>query len=82
MTRRKLTVLILAGALVVAGISLVLLEKNETSGPQSPAAKAQDGDAVRPAEAAPAQIEQVPQRSTDVYMPPQTPAVGASPPPN
>jgi hypothetical protein len=80
MTRRKLTALIVAGALAVAGVSMVLFKRSEMAAAQTPATTPQDGDAKRPAgPSSPAQIEQVPRYSQDVFMPPPSNATGASP---
>lgn len=78
MTRRKLTALIVAVALAVAGVGL-LLNRKDTGASQTPAATTQDAE--RPADTSPSQIEQVPQRSQDVFMPPPSSATGMSPPP-
>lgn len=79
MTRRKLTALIVAGALAAAGISVVILKSNQTGASQTPAATAKDGDAERPADAAPTQIEQAPRYTQDVFVPPPSNATGAAP---
>jgi hypothetical protein len=81
MTRTKLTAWIVAGALAAAGVGIVLFKKNEAPSAATPAATTQDGSADRSANTAPAQIEQVPQRSQDAFMPPPSSATGSSLPP-
>lgn len=78
MTRPKLIAWIVAGALAVAGIGIVLLKKNETVAP--PAVTKQDANADRSVDTSPAQIEQAPRQSQEVFMPPPSDASGRSPP--
>ena len=80
MTRLKLTALLITCALAAAGVGIVLLKRNETPAPVTPAAAA-EVDAERPGDNSPAQIEHIPQQSQDVFTPPPTHAVGMSPRP-
>lgn len=79
MTRPRLIAWIVAGALAIAGVGIVLFKKNETPAP--PAAATQDPNADRSVDTAPAQIEQAPRQTQEVFMPPPSNASGMSPPP-
>lgn len=82
MTRRKLTTWIVAATLVgVAVVGIAVLRRNETAATQPPAASARGANNEQSADSTPAQIEQAPQRSPDVFMPPESNATGSSPPP-
>jgi hypothetical protein len=77
MTRRKLTTLIVAGVFAAALLSMAFLKRNEPAA--EPAATTQD--AKRPTDTTPAQIQEVPRSTQDVFTPPPTDATGSSPAP-
>jgi hypothetical protein len=79
MTRRKLTTLIVAGVLIAALLSVVLLKRSGLAAPDTPATAEQD--AMRPADTTPAQTQEAPQSTQGVFMPPLTEATGSSPAP-
>ena len=79
MTRRKLTTLIVAGVFGAALLGVTFLKSGEPATPQDPAATTLD--ARRPADATPAQIQEAPQSTQDVFVPPLTDATGSSPAP-
>ena len=82
MTRRKLTTLIVAGALSVAVLGVAFIKSNESAAPPVPTAEQSQG-AQRPKDVAPAQIEQAPRRREDVFVPPPSDVTGTAtlPPP-
>lgn len=77
MTRRKLTALIVAGALAAAVLTVASLKRSEPAAPKAPAERG----AKRPADTTPAQIHEAPRSTQDVFMPPPTDATGSSPAP-
>jgi hypothetical protein len=79
MTRRKLTTLIVAGALAAAALTVTTFKRNEPAAPKA-AAAAEQG-AKRPVDTTPAQIQEVPRSTQDVFTPPPTDATGSSPAP-
>jgi hypothetical protein len=80
-TRRKLTIWIVAGALAAAILTMASLKRSEPAAPKAPeAAAAEQGD-KRPMDKTPAQIREAPRSTQDVFMPPPTDATGASPAP-
>ena len=80
MNRKVLAAAIVAGGLLAWGIGAVLLTKGETPASQASTVKSQQEDASRPADSSQAQIEQAPQRSQDVFMPPASTGTGTSRP--
>lgn len=76
MTGRKITIWIAAAALALAVVAGALLQKNTPAAPEAPAAEKQESQ--RPADAMPAKVQEAPQRSRDVFIPPVTDATGSS----
>ena len=79
MTRRKLTTWIVAAALTAAVLAVALLERNKQAASNTPAAMEQ-GD-QRPKDTVPTQVQNAPQSTQEVFMPPTTSATGSSPAP-
>lgn len=77
MTRRKLTIWIVAAALAAVVLTLAVLQRDEPTAPATPAVT--EHDAQMPADVMPAQIQEAPRRTQDVFMPPPTDATGSSP---
>lgn len=77
MTRRKLTTLIVAGALAVAVLGVAFIKSDEAAAPLSPTAE-RSQDAQRPKDTAAAQIEQAPRRREDVFVPPPSDVTGTA----
>lgn len=80
MTRRKLTTLIVAGVFAAALLGLALFKTNELAAPQEAAATTQDAE-EHPADTTPTQVQEAPQSTEGVFMPPSTNATGSAPAP-
>lgn len=78
-SRYKLTALIVAGALAAAVLTVASLKRNQLAAPNVPAAAEQG--AKRPVDTTPAQIQEMPRSTQDVFTPPPTDATGSSPAP-
>jgi hypothetical protein len=77
--RYKLTALIVAGALAAAVLAVAFLKTNQPAAPIVPATAEQG--AKRPVDTTPAQIQEAPRSTEDVFVPPPTDATGSSPAP-
>ena len=76
MIRRKLTIWMVAAALAGAFLTVAMLKRHEPAVPETPATAEQD--ARRPTDLTPAQIQEAPLRTRDVFIPPATDATGSS----